>query len=102
RRRHTRCYRDWSSDVLFRSGREISAMFKLFLAGLVFATLPSAQPSDVPAHFEVASIKPVARFTPADLLAGRRARPGITISAEREIGRASCRERAEVTAEGEG
>src|SRR5207245_5847679 len=76
RRRHTRCYRDWSSDVCSSD-----------LVSSVTSTASGSGPAkalDVPATSESST-----SWRPAS----RSRRGGLPGASSREIGRASCRER---------
>src|SRR5207245_3507868 len=90
RRRHTRCYRDWSSDVC---SSDLAALVVLILYGLLpilrttIAGLRSIDPAIVEAGTAMG-------MTPRELLTQVEL-PLALPSIVAEIGRASCRERVE-------
>src|SRR5207245_5557340 len=78
RRRHTRCYRDWSSDVCSSDLFILVAAFNA--SDLVYRKEQMLAP--VPAHIGANAV-----FNQDEVAAG----------APAEIGRASCRERGEIS-----
>src|SRR5207245_3847671 len=88
RRRHTRCYRDWSSDVCS--------------SDLTMATRKKAKPAAGP-DLEI-TIVPNEPAAPKQDHVNVRGRAGINSEVvthlNRKIGRASCRERVEISVVG--
>src|SRR5438309_10144193 len=95
RRRHTRWNCDWSSDVCSsdlspRPGATGTA------SDLLDELLPVAKPSEVEVHHEAAVLEVDDPARLLELAADTALRPFLLCRlADREIGRASCRERVE-------
>src|SRR5207245_8752824 len=87
RGRHTRCYRDWSSDVCSSDldGSVLAGVTQVLVTG-------GAVPAGA-ADGDVGAGHPVAGFYPGDVRPGFLDHAGALVAAE--IGRASCRERGQ-------
>src|SRR5207245_4774635 len=81
RRRHTRCYRDWSSDVCSSDLKRIGEPSQHFCASISFITATSSATS---AASKITRISPTIC---ANCISGR------GLKKPSKIGRASCRER---------
>src|SRR5207245_6560974 len=89
RRRHTRCYRDWSSDVCSSD---------LFLCRSHFSVSFPLVPQRLHAHRPLSMLAAVLMFSPLMICTGRERTQKAPLGPVPgwEIGRASCRERVSI------
>src|SRR5207245_8773282 len=94
RRRHTSCYRDWSSDVCSSDLRSVSALRSIWPA---VTSKSSAFKTRALGAADVVEIAVNKRRRAASRIALPYPFAGGMFGVNSEIGRASCRERVEVT-----